>query len=1243
MKDEQLEIHSKKDNLDFFSKNTKDFNIPLEVNLDESNINFFNDPMPENIPAPLEQSYGFFKNIYHGGLEPNAIHSIVEFSQRKIADSNPLDDTVSENWKPNIDDLNGIDPRRKKYIMQASGPKDFSRRKNYVLDQMDEQRRIEDGSTLGRLAGGFTLGNADPMIFLPIAKAMKYATVSKTFMEAIPKVLPGVGLASISHEAVMQSTQLTGNWEDFIINSFAETALGTVFMGGVAALPTLVHAGKVFNAKNVLNMQNKGIEPRPILNDKGVVVGWKATPMDNSVGAAEVNLAQTYLDGAMAKNSLYAIPYFGENIGYAAGKTGQILGGWISPQLRMATSTFETMRGFRNHIAESGFETEGVAQGRAQPDTFEGDLDQVKAKNVGIKNVYDGYFMAHNGITYDPETFGSRSRAILQTKLKSKTQENWEDENLFGRKVNNVMITKKYNDSAEVNNAANFLTETQLKPYMEWRSLNGISEKIFPPKTANGYATRSYNHPYLTSVQGEESWLKNNPIELKKYDDEIISLTQPIQNAKNSYKKMKEENASKEQLDEMKKHIKTLQDKLQNDIRENHDLYLHVEDVNALSAKEANQIIKLNEPIKKLEKEYKLLKKNLKEENDKLKLIELKDKIDQAKLYLEDKMANGEIDQVLYYKIKDSQRYALKDPKNRLKFRKPYKSDFERQQIVKAQLDSIMNNTSADLINNILHSMFPSTNTDSLKPRSVMYRDTYLHDNNFLHPNPVISVMNYNLALGRKISYQKMLNRLTINGTEEELVERLRKEYETKKNDLKKNFKDDNKKLENKTRKLNRQYKVAQSDMKNSFEKMLGKTKGGPKIRAFSNMANLFAVSTKLGFLPFTMSTDLMANVFKHGFWPFVFPGLEIAFKSFGGILNTEEGKLIRANAAHALLAENHMALTYSDRNWMGTSQDYIPIQGKILSALEKTAHFSMNFSGANQIQNLNEMTSALIVQSKIMNSMQKFLSGELKLGNKDYTDLLKYGLDPKDWAERFVNGWKETGKSGIGHGSALAKYWEWSDINAANKMSKAIYRAVKDTIIKRGMFDAPFALDDPLINSVFLFKGYVFASLNRYLIPLLQRPDANKIMGTLFMMAVGSTQNPLRRIINGQDPMEEKDHMLRNALRDGGVFSIISDGWQDINFLTSNYFQDLVSNERYRNRMEMGVFNGPIGGIANDITKIIGMTASGELNQNDLKRLTTLMPIANSWQFRALNTKMIESTGYPKTRYQANKLKEAE
>ena len=71
------------------------------------------------------------------------------------------------------------------------------------------------------------------------------------------------------------------------------------------------------------------------------------------------------------------------------------------------------------------------------------------------------------------------------------------------------------------------------------------------------------------------------------------------------------------------------------------------------------------------------------------------------------------------------------------------------------------------------------------------------------------------------------------------------------------------------------------------------------------------------------------------------------------------------------------------------------------------------------------------------MRAMRDFAEGKLK--SQDHKDLLKYGIDPKEFSERFLKGRSEkAGGAGIGY------YWEWADMEASNLMSQAIHRATK-------------------------------------------------------------------------------------------------------------------------------------------------------------------------------------------------------
>ena len=327
----------------------------------------------------------------------------------------------------------------------------------------------------------------------------------------------------------------------------------------------------------------------------------------------------------------------------------------------------------------------------------------------------------------------------------------------------------------------------------------------------------------------------------------------------------------------------------------------------------------------------------------------------------------------------------------------------------------------------------------------------------------------------------------------------------------------------------------------------MGITQGNEKIRKYTNMARNFAVSTQLGATTLTMPVDLMGNVYKQGFWPFIQAGIIPSLKNISNLLKQGKAEKHIKNAGNAYMGLNHLLSGYADRNWGGSAQPYAPIQGRLSMGFEKLAHLTTNLSLMNQTENFFQELTASIFQSEVIKNMHAFKAG--KLHPRDLQKLLIYGLQPEIWADRILAAWKKAG--GVKDvGGYHSFYWKWEDKEASKKFAETIFKATKDTIIRRGMFDAPFALDDPILGMIFMFKGFFIASFTRFLAPLLQKPDAEKIGGTLLMLGMGSLITPLRRLAKGEDPIQEDDNMFWNAMVDGNVFSSITDTLEYVNVL---------------------------------------------------------------------------------------------
>lgn len=1249
--------------------------IPVNIGFDENFHSFFQNSAPYQAPKILEKP-GFIDTAKRAFYGANEFAQISNYVERSAELGNPLDDVVPANYKP-TDDLSNFDGLDKKYwgfIMQASGPQDAKRRYYNAIQNQQNEQLVSNGSLLGALSGGLAGSVTSPSVLIPIAGEAKYATFEANVLRNMARAYPGMASQAITHSAIEQTTAIGGNLEDFAVNAYRDAIMGTAFMGAAGGLSHSFTAGKLFQAKGALNLAYEGIDIRPIVKADGSVTGYKATSGLNNVGAAKLDEAQKFLDSTMAQNGLFAVPYIGGWLGKGAAKA--------NPIIRMLNSPFETMRGFIDRVADHGLVTQGIEKGYASPDKFEVLMAQLGGDNKSMFYQLKGLHLQRNGIE------GSRGVGNIKKVAKKWTDQGYVSEEDFGKEIRDVLINDSSSPHGAVNEAASLLREKMDDSYRAFRAAYNLPESWLPPKTAEGYLNRVYDIGQMKLRPDE--W-ENVLVEwMKTADAEINSHLQPIEDLKsdlrvadaNHANLLRQSNITDEEVktsarnvEGIRRRIQVMQNELSNRLREDTSLRMHIDDWQALSANEAKQLNELLKPLQDLERQIdaqqkivselktvasrktqaakkgktvKTAKSNLEVVdknakslvNEENKLRELQDQHDIYEEQLQERAMNGEIDPILYERIPNSQRVKFKDPANRLKFRELYTDEFHMKNAAKGYYDTILNQTAEDTISQVLGQMLGHTAENPLAKRTLMIPDQVLYDNNFLMNNLAINVMNYRNTLGRKTFLKTVFGDVTLDGGITPIVERLATEFKVKKSELQsqlaklkadgapaKQIQSTEKLLDT----LQKQFTDAKKNMNLTYNKMMGRNRGSEAQRTFSNVTRSFAAAIRLGAVPLTMVTDMMAIVYKHGFWPFLRDGLAPMLQNIDGLIKSGNGKAYVENAAHAHLGMNDFLSAYSDRNWAGTAQPYEPMMNPIKNAVEHLAHMSSNLAGTNYIENGLQRMTASVVQSKVMKYMIDYKAGTLTKSNEQ--KLLIYGLDPKKWADRFIDEWKARGSDGNGFGGYQSRYWEWNDLEAANKMSETILRGTRDTIIRRGMFDAPFFLDDPLWGAILTFKGWTFASLTRYLTPLMQQPDAEKLLGTMMMLGAGALVDPLRRMSRGEDAMANDENMYWAAVTNSGIFSFLTDSLEDINILTGGTLLKNIKNDRYRERTFFGVAGGPLGGIAEDLYRIAGMTASGEYNQTDVNKMARLLPFTQTWYLRGLSNKMVEGLDLPKSR----------
>jgi hypothetical protein len=892
----------------------------------------------------------------------------------------------------------------------------------------------------------------------------------------------------------------------------------------------------------------------------------------------------------------------------------------------------------------------------------------LKGKNRIFMDWLKGTHLERNGI--DPST---RLRSGVKEAHMKWKDDGYVDEEKYMDELQDAITNEKSSPHGIVNEVKDAFRNEYDTSWSELREAYNFPVEFKPPKHAKGMMTRVYNQDHLSVNQNQ--WEDVLTPWLNEADAFINSHMQPIRDLESHYKLSKaEHNKNKEKMNaeelkssadtikNLKKQLDSKKDALQNKLRSDEDFTIHVENDLALSATEANQLKRILKPLNKLKKEQTSIREaikstnflKLKEENALTKenaqqlkkieqdLIKLKDelrviegKIDAENLKLQQAAEDKKISSLYFNQQAGTNQVIFKNPNERLKFRQTYESDHHRKEKVRSDYRRITNQSAEDTIAEMFHSRTTNPGTDPTKERSIIYPDDLLYKNNFLNKNLGVNLANYKMFVGRRTFIKNIYKDVTLDGDVAPLVVEVNNQFTAMKealNEKKRNAKSPKeiKKIDKEIKKLEKMFKSDIEDMSMNFNKLMGVTTGNQKIRKYTNDIRNFAVSTQLGATTLTMIVDPVGNVFKHGFWPSIRDGIIPTFKNISNLIKQGRGEKHMMNAGHAALGLNHVLSGMADRNWAGVAQPYMPISGRISTGLEKIAHISTNLSLMNKVENANQELTASIIQSKIVRDMINFKEG--KLSKADYDKLLIYGLQPETWADRIIAGWKEAGSDRGPVGSYDSWYWKWSDKEASTKFAETVFKGTKDTIIRKGLFDAPFALDDPILGMLFMFKGFFMASFTRYLVPLMQRPDAEKLIGTLLMLSMGSMVTPLRRLAKGEDPIQEDDNMFWNAMVDGNVFSSITDSLEYVNVLMGGNLLKDIKNDRYKDRTIAGFLAGPVGGMGDNFVHILKMLSSRNFNQSDVNKVAKLIPGAQVWELRYLSKKLVEATGLPET-----------
>ncbi len=1244
--------------------------MPLDVQMamfpDQPYLNKFERPELNREPKP--ERPGFFSSAAHSFSENNEVFEGVRAASSLIEHANYLADPVEPGWTAYEEsNLDGIDKRYWGYIFDAVSPRELQARREFILNKQDDDAKYNDGSILGSFVGGAAGILFSPTTALfPLSSTLKYSKASQAVIQNTLRLAPQVALQGVAHNAVMEGLKVGGNLEDFAVNSIRDVTTGLVLTGGAVAYGSIVSGGKLFAARKIMNLNREGIDIQWRVNNEGVIQGMEAQPLKgNSLSAAEVSDAQDFLDSRMAKEGLFKVPGISKVSGY------------LSPLVRMLNSQFSTVSEFANRLSDHSIITQGLAAGRAAKNSFERIMWGIHGQTKDIIWQLEGYRNEANGIVNggSPEFF----RKALSQRMQKEGYLNKEE---FGSAVSLVIRTGVAHSNKSINAAANALSIHLETGYKRFLAAHGLSEEILSPRTAINYLMRHYNRDAVMSPT--KDWSGIIAGELERQDNLINTILQPIRDYESLIEELESvilkpdemnltsAKSHSDLLANTKLELKRLNEELDAELRDNHDYHILLEERNMMSSSDIAELKKVLQPLEIVDKSLNYFKSKLiklREQQSKSKSSSLKAKTEQTRtkhnesyddlqIKIEDlekhiealeyerlevsanlngQAMEGKINSRLFLRDPETGFINFRNPNDRPKLRKVYEDNNERRIAADAARETILGVSPEQLGRGILSQITGGSLENPLKTRTLMIPDTVLHDGGFLSNDLSKMVSIYDSVLGKKTAFREVFGGFGSADGLQGVIDRVTNERRNKLLALKAVPGEAG---DIAVKKMYKEFDKAINDISNAYNHAMGNYgtgfSQGYKARQFARGARAGILATRLGALPLAMLTDIGGVIFNNNFIRVIRDGILPCLETFNGHAKSKNGIAYRESAAHLSIATEHLNHAYTERMWNSSTMSDVNGAGKLVNGLEGLAHISGNLSGANFMDNWIQRLTANVTQSKVMRMMFKFKEGTLS--DKEKLILHRFGIPPEEWAERFITSYEKHGGESNGHGGHYSYYYLWEDAHANVKMGEAIRSGVRESVLKKGILDAPFLFNDPAIGLITYLKGFSFTAFNRYSVPTMQRIDAEKAAGIGVLLLMGSLVDPLRKWTRGEsyDFSDHKKFAL-DTINNSGALGIITDVLQDINALTDNLFLGKMKNDRYRERTLEGIAGGPLIGIANDVRNVLNSFASGKINQKDMQKAIRLIPLTQMWYLRYLSNKLVEGMNLPENRNQAN------
>jgi len=138
------------------------------------------------------------------------------------------------------------------------------------------------------------------------------------------------------------------------------------------------------------------------------------------------------------------------------------------------------------------------------------------------------------------------------------------------------------------------------------------------------------------------------------------------------------------------------------------------------------------------------------------------------------------------------------------------------------------------------------------------------------------------------------------------------------------------------------------------------------------------------------------------------------------------------------------------------------------------------------------------------------------------------------------------------------------ANVDAMRKRFRAaLAKNVDQTIVTPGAGDMPLWVHSSWGRFIGQYKSFAFAAANKVLVPAIQQPDRQQIMGIMMMIYLGGQVRSLKDTIDGKDKSYTTREYVMNGIKGSGILGIYMEIDNILLSLTGTSFEEIVTGKQ--------------------------------------------------------------------------------